>query len=83
MYAVTVLCVRFVGDETAADPGELADPAEVKDCCGCDDGGGGVDIDAEVEPVVVVVVVVVVVGIRPSGKLSLALNPRNLVAATS
>jgi hypothetical protein len=73
----------LVGDETAADPGELADPAEVKDCCGCD-GGGGVDIDAEVETVVVVVVVVVVlVGIRPSGKLSLALNPRNLVAATS
>jgi hypothetical protein len=73
--------VRLVGDETAADPGELADPAEVKDCCGCD--VGGVDIDAEVETVVVVVVVVVLVGIRPSGKLSLALNPRNLVAATS
>ena len=71
--------MRFVGDETAADPGELADAAEVKDCCGCD-GGGGFIVDAEVE---IVVVVVMVVGIRPSGKLSLALNPRNLVAATS
>jgi hypothetical protein len=60
---VTVLCVRFVGDETAADLGELADAAEVKDCCGCD-GGGGVIVDAEVQ---ILIVVVVAVGIRPSG----------------
>lgn len=80
---MTVLCVRLGGDETAADPGELADAAEVEDCCGCD--GGGVNVDAEVEIVVVVVVVAAAagVGIRPSGKLSLALNPRNLVAAMS
>ena len=66
---VTILCVRFVGDETATHPGELA---EVKDCCGYD-GGGGVIVNTEVH-IVVVVVVVVVVGIRPFGKLSLALE---------
>ena len=64
--------MRFVGDETAADPGELADAAEVKGCCGCD-GEGGIIVDADVQ-IVVVVVVVVVVEIRPSGISSLALE---------
>ena len=59
---VTVLCVRFVGDEIATDLGELADAVEVKDCCGCD-GGGRVIVDAEVQ---ILIVVVVVVGIQPS-----------------